>query len=475
MKKILMTMALAATLACGAAAQNVNGLGVYNIDVQRPTDTRLRVSMEVNPKNCHVTYTRSVEITPVIRANEGSLEKRLPSVTIAGKNAYYYNLREDGTPNLLKSGSDKVMNYQTDVDYEPWMEHSQLALDVRDTGCCGAEKAPENYVPVANLDYAKPSFNPVLEYVEPKAVASKLFNIQGRAFINFPVNKTEIYPDYMTNPEELKKVLGTIDVVRDNKDAKVKKIKLTGYASPEGPYANNVRLAQGRTEALREYVRKQYAFPENLFETTSVPEDWSGLREAVAKSELADAKAIVEFIDSDYPIEKRNDRLRALFPETYPFLLKNIYPGLRHTDYVITYEVRKYTDINEIREVLKKRPQNLSLNEFFLAANSYKPGSPEYNEVFDVAVRMYPDDPVANINAAMSAINRGDLTSAEQFLSRVGKNSEANYARGILAAKKGDYTLAKKYLKASSNPKANDALNQIERIENYKGAVTYIN
>lgn len=227
--------------------------------------------------------------------------------------------------------------------------------------------------------------------------------------------------------------------MRDNKDAKVKKISLCGYASPEGPYANNVRLAEGRTVALREYVRKQYEFPENLFSVSSVPEDWKGLREAVAKSELADKDQIIEFIDSDYPIEKRNDRLRQLFPDTYPYLLKYVYSGLRHTDYVVNYEVRKYTDIDEIRRVLKTRPQNLSLNEFFLAAQSYKPGTKEYNEVFDVAVRMYPKDPVANINAAMSAIDRGDLVGAQAFLDRVKGNPQADYARGILAAKKGDY------------------------------------
>ena len=92
---------------------------------------------------------------------------------------------------------------------------------------------------------------------------------------------------------------------------------------------------------------------------------------------------------------------------------------------MITYEVRKYTDVNEIRQVFKTRPQNLSLNELFLLSQSYQPGSPEFDEVFDVAVRMFPEDPTANINAASASISRGDLDSAAKFLNRVGDIREA--------------------------------------------------
>lgn len=470
MKNIIMTIGLAAMVTTSAMGMTSDDLRVRNLDVQRPTEQTLRVVMDLVPRDFNIKYNQDVRITPVIRQQNGNIEKKLPSVTFAGRNAYYYDLRDSDVRNLYKRNSKQTVNYSEDVAYEPWMEHSTLDFECV-TGCCGNEQT--SMVPMAVMDYAKPVFSPEMTYIQPAAVSSKLFNLEGQAFINFPVNKTQIFPDYMTNPEELKKILDTIDAVRDNKDAKVKKISLCGYASPEGPYANNVRLAEGRTVALREYVRKQYEFPENLFSVSSVPEDWKGLREAVAKSELADKDQIIEFIDSDYPIEKRNDRLRQLFPDTYPYLLKYVYPGLRHTDYVVNYEVRKYTDIDEIRRVLKTRPQNLSLNEFFLAAQSYEPGTKEYNEVFDVAVRMYPKDPVANINAAMSAIDRGDLVGAQAFLDRVQGNPQADYARGILAAKKGDYQNALSILDRVNTPQARNAIDQINKILNYKGAVDF--
>ena len=49
-----------------------------------------------------------------------------------------------------------------------------------------------------------------------------------------PVNRTEIYPGYMNNTVELKKITNSVDSVRDNPDATIQGITLTGYASPEG-------------------------------------------------------------------------------------------------------------------------------------------------------------------------------------------------------------------------------------------------
>lgn len=473
MNKIIMSMALAALAVVGAEAQNYTEYGISDISVTRPNEQTLKVTMSVNPRQCHMSYRKSATITPVIRATKGNDEVRLPSITMAGKNAYYYLLRDQEMPNLFKAGRDEATGYSSQVAFQPWMIHSQLVMEV-ENGCCGNETTAT--VPMANLDYAKPTFDATnaYEYVQPQAVGSKLFNESGSAFVNFVIGKSAIEPNFKNNAMELQKILTTINAVRDNKDAKVKKIELKGYASPDGPYATNVRLAESRTVALKDYVRAQYAFPENLYVTSTGPIDWDGLIKTVSESSLSDKDEIVEFLKSGYPVEKRNDQLRKLFPSSYRYLLENVYPPMRRTDYVVDYEVRKYTDVNEIREVMKTHPQNLSLNEFFLLSQSYDPGTAKYNEVFDVAVKYYPKDPVANINAAISAMNRGDLKAAEKYLRNAGNSSDANYARGLLAAQKGNYPEAISYLKSCNNPKAAGILKQIDKIQNYKGAVEWI-
>ena len=125
-------------------------------------------------------------------------------------------------------------------------------------------------------------------------------------------------------------------------------------------------------------------------------------------------------------------------PADYAFLLANVYPSLRHTDYRISYVVRSYSDPAEILAIMKKRPGNLSLDEFFVAAQSLEPGSPEFNEVFDIAVRMYPDNPVANLNAAITAFNRHDIPAAERYLAKAGNQTQADEVRRAIEASKTD-------------------------------------
>ena len=90
--------------------------------------------------------------------------------------------------------------------------------------------------------------------------------------------------------------------------------------------------------------------------------------------------------------------------------------------------------------------QNLSLEEFYILAQTYESGSDEFNDLFETAVRMYPNDPVANLNAANSAILRKDYRSALRFLDKAGDLPEAKYARGALEVYMEDCEAAKPYL-----------------------------
>lgn len=94
------------------------------------------------------------------------------------------------------------------------------------------------------------------------------------------------------------------------------------------------------------------------------------------------------------------------------------------------YTVRPFS-IEEAKEILKTKPQQLSLQEMFLVAQTYEPGSPEFNEVFDIAVRLFPDDETANLNAACTDLQKGDLTSAEKHLAKAGNSKEAERVRDV--------------------------------------------
>lgn len=112
----------------------------------------------------------------------------------------------------------------------------------------------------------------------------------------------------------------------------------------------------------------------------------------------------------------------------FRYVLKDIFPSLRRSEYKIDYTVREFT-VDEGREIIKTRPQQLSLGEMFAVANSYEIGSDEYNNVFDIAVRMFPNDPVANLNAANIAMGKGDYASAKNYLAKAGNAPEAVHAK----------------------------------------------
>lgn len=474
-KRMLAGMAIAAG-SLTAAAWTSEKYQIENMSVEVEHGL-VKVRMRVEPKGYRLSLNRTMTVAPVLKSVESNDSIVLPSFRIAGRNAYYAAVREGKEENLMRSGAGDTLDYAAMAEWEPWMEHSRLELQAVSTGCCGVPTGRDAETPVAEIDFRPIEFVPQFHYIVPKAEAVKKRHIEGMAYVNFPVNRTEIYPDYMVNPQELKKITNSIDSVKFNPDATVKSITLTGFASPEGPYKNNVRLAKGRTEAVKEYVRGQYTFPAEVFHTNSVPEDWAGLRDSIAHCILADRQQMLDFIDNGgVKIEVRNDEFRRRFPQSYEFLLKHVYPSLRHTNYAIDYEIKTYANIEEIRKALAERPGNLSLNEFYLAANSYPEGSEERASAFATAVLYHPTDTIANINAANSAMNEGDLKRARVLLKRVAGDATADYALAVLDALEGNYEEARKGFETAEKagiPEATEALKQIALLQERKMTIRY--
>lgn len=59
----------------------------------------------------------------------------------------------------------------------------------------------------------------------------------------------------------------------------------------------------------------------------------------------------------------------------------------------------------------------------YQVANSYPKGSDDFVNVFDIAVRMYPNDEVANLNAAAVALSKKDVRTAIKFMEKANKQT----------------------------------------------------
>lgn len=452
-------------------------LPVSDLSVTRSATDSLQVAMNIDASAVKLSSSREVIFTPVASDSLGN-EVRFPSLYLAGRDRYYLHLRENdvkSSDHMQRAGKLGVVAYSSAVPFSEWMEQNpvdvKLVADLRGCSCAPVESIDTL---VATADFRPPvpeimEFTPTFITMTPVAEVVKTRELKGSAFIDFPVNRTELKPDYRNNRAEIEKILKSIDFVINDPEANISSITIKGYASPEGSYSNNVRLAKGRTATLADYVQSLYSFDPSVIATAYEPEDWEGLRNyVVSDTTLANREKILAIIDSDLAPDPKDNKIRYTYPIQYKFLLENVYPALRHSDYKIQYIIRTFTDVNEIARVMRTEPNKLSLNELYLLGQTYDPASPEYQEVFELAASLYPTDPVANVNAAAITLRRGELDRAARFLENSGDSEEARYYRGVYKGMSGDYDGAIAIFEqiAPTNAVAAAALENIKGVKN---------
>ena len=427
----------------------IPGVSIENFNMNRE-GKYLTVEMNLDLNKLNVDANRAVLLTPRLVNGTDSLD--LPSVGIYGRRRYYYYVRNgigsiSGENETVYRVSDKPDNvaYNNLAEYEAWMDGATLKFHRSDWGCCHEILAEYEGI----VGRHREAFFPELVFVQPKAEIMKSRSLSGSAYIDFPVDQTVIYPDYRRNTVELGKIQATIDSVRNDKDVTITSVWLKGFASPESPYKHNTDLAIGRTAALKKHIGQLYHFADSIIRTDYEPEDWAGLRRYVEQSNINHRTEILTMIDSDMEPDAKETKIKRTYPEEYRFMLQNFYPALRHTDYRIDYNIRKFSEAEEIKRIMAEQPQKLSLNEFYLVAGKYEPGTVEFTDVFETAVRIFPNDTIANLNAANAAIRRDDYVRAEQYLEKAGDIPEAVYARAALAIRKEDYETARRYLETA--------------------------
>lgn len=444
MKPYIKYAAAAALSLAALSAQGESLVRLSDINIRRAGD-KLDVAMDIIPREIRPGRDNEVIFTPVLISQEGTDSLCLPAVRIAGRNRYYTHVRNrDIAPGekVYPANSKEVISYRREVPYQAWMERSRLDMRQQVGNCCRPLR-PDVDTPLAVLDFEEPRLNAAFRFVELTGDSAIELTAEGRAYVDFVVNRTEIKPTYRRNKDEIAKIIASIDKVRNDPDATITRITIKGYASPEGPYDNNVRLAMGRTESLKEYVRRHYRFDPEIMNTDYEPEDWEGLREWLKGCTLPHRAEILAIAESDMSPDPRNSAIQTRYPQEYKLMLDSVYPGLRHSDYTVRYRIKAYATVEELLEVYRKTPERMRPVDFQRIAAVYPTGSREYREIMTTAVERHPYDPEANLNAATIAMQDGDLTGAARYLDRAGDSAEAVYSRGVLAGLNGDLQRAK--------------------------------
>ncbi|NDV56919.1 DUF3868 domain-containing protein [Bacteroides sp. 519] len=462
---------------CGSAvAQQYRGsVLVEALDFSEVNDSllvRLNIQIEANA----VPTYQSILLIPEIRQDTKIFE--LPYVLLNGKARSKGNRRwfemagakwMAGYENpYLLTNTNKYNNdqffYTLMLPLESWMYEGSLYIRQEAVGCRGqvnmytyklkdqVQLTPrEPYVP-----------QPLVALVTP-AEEFKTRNRQGSAFLDFQSGRSAILPDYRRNPIELGKINDALLDVMSDMDSQITELFIEGYASPEGKYASNEKLAHERSVALKEYIRNRYMLSDKIFTVRSVAEDWDGLRAAVDGSDLPRKELILNIIDGTDDYDRKEARLKTL--PVYSRLLKDIFPELRRVEYQINYAVRNYSTA-EARMLTNSNPENLSQAELYRVAMEYGKDSKEYKQIItEVIPKYYDSDPVALNNAAALFIENNELSTALRLLEKAPALPAAWNNMGIIYMMRGELDKATELLNQASAAGVGEAVHNLQEAE----------
>ena len=440
------------------------------------------LQMAVDLSKTKINTQHTVALTPVLVSADDSREVAFPPIVIDGGTRHKVYLRaqrlesvdlppyhdDEAQVIIRRKGKEQGYDYTASVPYERWMLDGRVEIREEVHGCtnCGEGKSERQlwtgvlppYVPEYRLDSIAPAPEPVKMRAENRT-----------ARLQFRQDSYNILPEYKDNRAELDTVSNSIMLVKNNADVKITGIYITGYASPEGSEAHNLKLSENRAKALADYIRRQDAISSDLLHVDWKGEDWEGLVRVLGDYPNLLKRDSVYAIIERYPNERDfcELQLRKLVPPTiYHRLLTELYPVLRRNEYRIEYNVRNF-DLEEAKRQIETRPDLLSLSEMYKVAGSYGKGSPEYDKVMAVAVRYFPTSPAALNENALSAIAREEYDAAIELLEKsetAAQTAELLNTLGVAYAKAGQYDKAEDAFRRAAEAGSETARHNLEEV-----------
>ena len=440
------------------------------------------LQMAVDLSKTKINTQHTVALTPVLVSADDSREVAFPPIVIDGGTRHKVYLRaqrlesvdlppyhdDEAQVIIRRKGKEQGYDYTASVPYERWMLDGRVEIREEVHGCtnCGEGKSERQlwtgvlppYVPEYRLDSIAPAPEPVKMRAENRT-----------ARLQFRQDSYNILPEYKDNRAELDTVSNSIMLVKNNADVKITGIYITGYASPEGSEAHNLKLSENRAKALADYIRRHDAISSDLLHVDWKGEDWEGLVRVLGDYPNLLKRDSVYAIIERYPNERDfcELQLRKLVPPTiYHRLLTELYPVLRRNEYRIEYNVRNF-NLEEAKRQIETRPDLLSLSEMYKVAGSYGKGSPEYDKVMAVAVRYFPTSPAALNENALSAIAREEYDAAIELLEKsetAAQTAELLNTLGVAYAKAGQYDKAEDAFRRAAEAGSETARHNLEEV-----------
>ncbi|MCI6839919.1 MAG: hypothetical protein MR900_08565 [Prevotella sp.] len=265
------------------------------------------------------------------------------------------------------------------------------------------------------------------------------------ANIKFLVNQATLRQSELKN-NSVKEFVNMLKKINaDREGLNINNVEIQAYASPEGGFSFNNKLAGKRQNVSEGYVKDQ--LKKNKVDTGIdahyTAQDWDGFQRLVQASNIQDKDVILRVLSMYKDPEEREQQIRNM-SAGFRELADGILPELRRSRLIIHYEVIGRSD-EQIAEQYKSDAAKLSADELLYYATLVETNA-EKEQVYKKAAELYDKDYRAFNNLATLALIKGDKAAAAAYLDKaLSKNAnaaEANANKGLMSLLDGDVKAA---------------------------------
>jgi Tfp pilus assembly protein PilF len=294
----------------------------------------------------------------------------------------------------------------------------------------------------------------------------RIIEQKQEANVKFLIGQAQLRKSELQNNSVQEFVRLLADIAKDQEGKMLDGIEVSAYASPDGGFQLNEKLAGQREKVTSEFLQKQMKATntETQVDTKYTAEDWEGFQELVAASDIQDKDVILRVLSMYQDPEEREQQIKAI-SAAFRELADGILPQLRRARLIANYQLIGRDD-DQIKEQLAADASQLSVEEILYGATLYDNDIASAENAYKKAVQYYPNDARALNNLATLAYQQGNYDQAQQWVSKaqlVDPNlPEVSANLGLLALRKGDLANAETLIaKASAANGVNEVMGNL--------------
>ncbi len=412
MKKTLIFSLVAGTVVLSACSK----FGPLSADNVTVTPTPLEVAGGEVSATISATFPQkymkkkvTLEVTPVLKYEGGEVTSE--STTFQGE-----KVQGNATTVSYAVGGNYTM--RATFPYTSAMQKSDLYLRLDPRKGSKHYKVPDvkvGYGVIATGELAQATVQTANAATAPDAY-QRIIREKQEAQIKYLVNQANVRASEL-NTNSIKDFVKILKEISANQALQLKNIEVSAYASPEGRFDFNEKLAEKRQNSSSEYVNKQ--LKDNKLrtdvDTRYTAEDWEGFQQLVSESNIQDKEVILRVLSMYKDPAEREQQIRNM-SVVYDELAEAVLPELRRARLIANYEVIGRSD-TEIVQQFQQDASKLSIEEILYGAALQR--TPEQKKTwYERATQLFPNDARAYNNLASLAMNAGNEATAQSFLQK---------------------------------------------------------